>query len=420
MPSLVGVLLKFCDQCGNKLGKEDTHFCSTCGIKLENVSTEPVKLISKKEKQKEPEIAKVNSPSILIFAGFKDPIIIAIVFALIVALFLSVDNFNKITSNLNERITSLDNELAKYKNLYTTEVELTKSEKAQKDNLELQLQTLNSQLGVKETEIAGLRSQIQGEQSASSSLQGQLSTTQQQLAQQKAQLDVAKKESQEVLNTLNRLDTWTSNNAQLNSNLFSSVSQCGQYTSKINNICQIDVNKIGSDMLGCIGFRWINDTITSNYNKNDVLYDVGTFYTTKQGDCDDFALFGAAWVRSEYNKAKQICSEDKIQMKVSQSIAVACPCSTYVVCGMLRSGGGHCEVGIARLSISPNAPSFFNNVYIVEPQGGAYKGTASSEFQTIWNIFSYNDFIIYSNDNVYSSIKSSKEKLVSYLGDLNG
>ncbi len=55
----------------------------------------------------------------------------------------------------------------------------------------------------------------------------------------------------------------------------------------------------------------------------------------------------------------------------------------YMVCGLLKSGAGHCDVGVS--TIEPNNDNFFGNFMIFEPQSGVFKGFFQ-EFANGWKL----------------------------------
>lgn len=284
---------------------------------------------------------------------------------------------------------------------------------SERTELNAQIDGLKNEVITKEGTINELQSQTSTLQSQAQSSESQLREVQQSALQTQSNVEETKKELQDIVSSLNNLESWVSQNAKLPSDTFNLVSQmCKHSITKTGDKCIIDANAMGAKMRSCLGFTWVDDTTTSNFNSGDVIYDTATFFNSKKGDCDDFAFFYTAWIRSEYEYAKTLCTEDKISIKFSSSLSLVCPCEVYEVCGGLKSGGGHCETGVTTKSNSPNNPStFLNNLYIIEPQSGSYDGLTFNQFETIWEYFTPNDFITVSNNNaIISSIQFAKQK----------
>lgn len=302
--------------------------------------------------------------------------------------------------------------------LLNNEVSSKRQLSSYNQELEQEIEGLNEQILVKNNQIEELGGQISSTQQQVSSIQSELSQTESQLSQQTTEAETVKNELQDILHNLNYLESWVSDNAELVSHTYSTVtSMCGHSVTVSNGICTIDTKELGQNMKQCLGYTWVDDKTTSNFNQGDVIYDAQTFFNSKVGDCDDFSLFYTAWLRSEYNYAKYYCSESNIYVKFSDGKTLKCPCDFYAICGGLNSGGGHCETAITPGSADPYSPSsFLNSVYIVEPQSGYYSGTTYEEFSSIWQYFTEDDFIgINSGTTVSSSIQQAKSKAEALL-----
>lgn len=396
--------MKHCNKCGTKLRDNVAEFCHKCGNKL--------------KREIKHEVTEINRPKKPIFFWIA---IIILLIGLGIAFEQGVHYYNK----YNEYLDKYNYQVAetnRYQNLYKTEEQAKNNEVNLRRQKEAELSNVQSTLQAKNTEISGLRGTLSEEENARSGLQSELSTTQQALGQSTQQSEVIQKEVAEIMYNINSLESWVKENAYLPSDDISKIhSLCGDPLERSGNMCIIDVEKMGKDMGRCIGFRWVDDTKTSNFATGERIFDLNTFWQSKEGDCDDFAFFMTAWIRKEYERAKTICSDSSIRIKMrsstfsSNAIYINCPCNIYHICGHITKwgGGGHCEVGITNYGNPYSGASFYSNLEITEPQSGEYDGKTQNVFDSVWSLFTENDYLGINNNQVSTSIQSAKQKIQS-------
>jgi len=398
--------MKYCNKCGVEVkGKE--KFCRKCGSKIKHP-----------QETKEKQIPESHSSS-----GWKKKLTITFIVLLVLSLAFTSYQYSFYQKQYDDyygKYKVEESEKERYVNLYNTEKSSKESEIQKRRNVESDLVNTEATLQAKYSEISNLKGSLTDEQRTRQSLQTELSSAEQTVSSQAQQLQTVQKEVQEIVYTLNRLETFVKDSAELPNNILTKIhGLCGSPIEKSGNTCIIDANQMGSDMKYCIDFTWTDDEVTSNFADGQRIFDVNTFWQSKEGDCDDFGLFMSAWLRSEYALAESMCSNVKIQVKkggmFSSPTYVTCPCDFYAVGGCYEGRSGcHMETGIGTATNVYTSSSFVNNMHVVEPQNGGYDGYAPNNFDGGVNwIFTDNDFLILSNNKIYQSISGAKDKLNS-------
>jgi|TARA_B100001971_G_C18204456_1_gene546686 hypothetical protein len=402
--------MKYCNKCGEET-KGSEKFCRKCGAKLVIPKKEPSKEIKvhKKEVHKEDTVKEEKREvkekvKTVTTSGISKPIFYGISITLIVIIGVFVSLYVKYLNEFNDltlQYQNLEQDRNNYKNLYQKESGLKQDEIRKRQTAESVTQRTEQQLT--------------SEQKRAGSLQTELSQTEKELSSTMQQVEVVKNEFQDILYQINGLETFVKDNADLSGSRLNIIhSLCGNPITRDGDSCVIDANKMGSDMTSCIDFTWVDDKTTSNFADGQRIFDPDTFWSSKEGDCDDFAMFMAAWLRSEYDLAKSMCSQVSIKVKSggwgSSPIYVNCPCKIYSVGGCyIGRDSCHMEVGISK-DIDIYGYGAVNNIHVVEPQGGAYRGLAPNTYDGGVNwIFTENDFLNLNNNNVYRSLKETKQ-----------
>lgn len=378
----------YCKKCGTKV-KEGYLFCSKCGLKVKKL----------KEEKEPKKIKKVEAKHIA--QGISKNIFYSVLIISIISLIVTSGYINKYVNefyDMKNLYSQQKSETDKYKKMYEQEANVKQQEIRKRQEAE--------------AETSQVTSELYSEQQRLSNVQKELSSTKTELEQTQEQVSVVKKEVEDIVYTLNNLESWVDENALLPYDKLSNIhNSCGTYIDVQENNCIIDAKQMGQDMKICLRFYWVDDKITSNFGTGERIFDIDTFWQSKEGDCDDFALFFASWLRTEYNHAKAICGEKSIYIKLDESKFIKCPCDIYSVCGAYGNSG-HCETGVSQTSYKPSEGyTFFSNLYIIEPQNGGYGGTSLEEFKNVWEFFSENDFASVSDYKVSRSIQSAKIKL---------
>jgi len=192
-------------------------------------------------------------------------------------------------------------------------------------------------------------------------------------------------EANEIKNELYSLKDWVSDNAMISDNIYSEIAGTVGID-YVTSYCEILVDRMGVYMYS-LGFTYQLD-IESTGGKEDRLFSINDFWSTKKGDCEDFALFYAGWLRKVIDNLNDICSNPKLvyegyPLDISNK-------KVYVVCGKTNSGTGHCVVGFTDLY--PEDSGFLDDLKLIEPQNGGFLGTVNDNFETVWYIISENDF----------------------------
>jgi len=402
--------MNYCNKCGNEIkGKE--KFCIKCGTKILASKTDPEKIdkIQKEQNAYIPQKKTWKTYSIYTF----------IVLLMLSVAFTSYQYYYyfKEYNNYYSKFKVEESEKERYINLFNTEKQNKESEIALRRQVESQLSDAKATIQAKSSEISGLRGTLAEEQTTRIGLQSQLSETEQALGTQSQELQTVKREVDDVINTINSLETFVKSNSILSDSILTKIhGLCGSPIKISGRNCIIDANKMGSDMTSCIGFKWVDDETTSNFADGQRIFDVNTFWQSKEGDCDDFGFFMAAWLRSEYETAKSTCGASNILVQItsggllSNPTYITCPCDFYAIGGHITKWGGgyHMETGISTSSnLNPR------NIYIVEPNGGGYDyyGDGSVMDNVIW-LFTKDDFIIFHNGQITNSISKIKSNAI--------
>lgn len=279
------------------------------------------------------------------------------------------------------------------------DVESLESDLARKHT---ELQAINTELTAKQAELGSVKSDLE-------STKGELQSTNNELT--RLQTEVEKKIS-DVENRIWSLEQWTSDNSMLSTSISSSLhSMCEVPVSS----CVVDAQKIGRSMNTCGGFRYENDVITTG--KGDDLFTINDFWNGKVGDCDDYALFVAGWVRSEIKNKRGDCP--KVDVKISNEKTIDGPVDVYTICGYSKKlNSGHCEVGIIQRGYNPfDDLAFYSMLDITEPQSGGYDNKATNAFSSVWGLFSDDTYYIVDppsiigNFDTQYSLKTLSEEL---------
>ncbi|MFA5888165.1 MAG: zinc-ribbon domain-containing protein [Candidatus Nanoarchaeia archaeon] len=397
-----------CSKCGTKL--EGTEkFCRKCGnkIKIVQVDTttkETIGILNAIKNKKKIRYASLAFIAILVLA----------------LIFTSYQYyyFNKEYQTYYEKFNIEKGEKESYISLFNTEKTNKEAEIALRKQKEVELTETQSLVVAKEKEVSGLRTNLIEETAAKAEVQSDLDKTAAELEAKSNQVKAIRAEVSDINSEIGKLQSWVSSNAKLDATLLSSVhslvgSPLGFPTPWQ---CVIDANEMGDDM-SRLGFRWVDDSTTSNATSLDRIYDVATFWGTKKGDCEDFSLFMSAWLRAEYERAKNNCSESNITVQVSFMEELKCPCNFHVICGDVEGIGGHCEVAITNSGNPYSGIVYANSAHIIEPQGGYYEGLGSNAFKIIRNLFTHNDFITYYSNGIVKSLQKAKEKVEAVEND---
>ncbi|MBN1646050.1 hypothetical protein JW868_03365 [Candidatus Woesearchaeota archaeon] len=395
----------FCTKCGHS-NKEGTKFCVKCGNKLKTVQKDYIK----KEKPTDREVKK--------FSQYIPYIIITVLVIAIGILAYEVWYYNMNYNDYYNRFHYETSERARYTQLYEQEQAAKNAEINLRRQKEQELNTAQNKISTQSQEISSLRSSLRNEQQTRQSLQYELSETETELGQQSQQVETVKREIQDITYTINNLETFVKDSSTVSSDRLSKIHDlCGDPITQTGSSCIINANKMGADMKGCIGFTWVDDETTSNFADGQRIFDPDTFWLSKEGDCDDFGMFMAAWLRAEYDRASSFCNQVYIQVRpsslMSEGLSLTCPCQIYAVGGCYQGGGGSChmETGISGM-INIYGPNAVNYIYVVEPQSGSYDGSAPSNFDGGVNwIFTRDDFIVLNYNQVTNSIKSTSQKI---------
>ena len=399
--------MKYCNKCGNET-KGNEKFCRKCGAKLSAYKEE-----TKKEERKEKH-ERVHTPK----KTWKTYTLYTFLVVLVLSLaFTSYQYYYyfKEYNNYYSKFKYEESEKDRYINLFNTEKQNKESEITKRRQAESQLSDAQATIQAKSTEISGLRDTLTEEQRTRTGLQSQLSETEQALGTQSQELQTVKREVDDVINTINSLETFVKSSSTLPDNILTKIhGLCSSPIQVSGGNCIINANKMGSDMTGCIDFTWVDDQTTSNFADGQRIFDVNTFWQSKEGDCDDFGFFMAAWLRAEYEIAKSTCGASNVLIQIkpgslfSNPTYVTCPCDFYAIGGHITKWGGgyHMETGISAASnLNPS------NIYIIEPQGGGYDyiGDGNVMDDVIW-LFTKDDFLIFNNGQISNSISRIKSK----------
>lgn len=414
--------MKRCPKCGIKC-PNDFQKCPDCGVKLVKV---PFGLSSFK-----PTLPAVFHGSNMIPLLICIVVLVALIALLVISLLSTraeVDslrsqtlalnqqlasqlaNFQNTEQDLRRQISSYQNQVTALANSYTGSVDV--------DYFVSEISRLNSEVSEKQATITQLQSQLEGVQGSLSGAQGQISGLQGELASKYQTLDQLMTQATAVKNEILDLERWVSDNAVLPQTILKELHNVyGDPLSVSGEVCQIDTCKIGKAMAS--RFTWTDDLVTSG--KADFVFDVYKFYNGKVGDCDDFGLFGAAWLRAEIARAKEEqCSTIKVlfadvgysSCSNYRSMDISDIDDVYSACGCFRgSSGCHCETGIS--TATPTASNLKSSIYLFEPQSGQYNGAYDQQFQD-------SPYWIFSSDNYYSSyqgtdLKSLRENIERLL-----
>ncbi|MDD4878370.1 MAG: hypothetical protein PHO02_05040 [Candidatus Nanoarchaeia archaeon] len=373
-------------------GKE--KFCRKCGNKID--------INDKNNEMKSSFWTTLAANKILKYFAFS-----FVIFLIISLAFTSYQYyyFNKEYKTYYEKFNVEQGEKERYIGLFNTEKTSKEAEIALREQKEAELKETQDIVVTKERELSGVRTDLIEEKVEKAEIQTELNTKTQQLA-------AIRTEVSDIKSEIGKLQWWVSSNAKLDLIRLSDIHNITRSPLSFPTPwkCVINANKIGMDM-DKLGFKWVDDSTTSNATSLDKIYDVNTFWETKTGDCEDFSLFMSAWLRAEYERALTNCSEKNITVEVSAIQELNCPCNFHVVCGDVEGIGGHCEVAITNSGDPYSGVAYANNAQIVEPQGGYYSGLGSNEFKNIRYLFTDDDFITYYLDGSIKALKNAKEKV---------
>ncbi|MFH2106045.1 MAG: hypothetical protein ABII22_02200 [Candidatus Micrarchaeota archaeon] len=311
----------------------------------------------------------------------------------------------------NERHFSLyakeSDEKEKYMNMYLVQGNNTKQETNLRREQQKELGVCKDELQAKETDNSDLQARLESEVERADALQDKVMENNALLKLKAEELLTTKKEVENIIYNLDNLENFVSSNSLISKEQENKIhSYCGNPAKN----CIIDANKMGRDMTKCLGFVWVDDQTTSNFADGQRIFDLNTFWLSKQGDCDDFALYMAAWLRTEYKNLQSSCRESEIRVKVDMDTYVQCPCNFYSIGGYVTKIGGtyHMETGIGQ-----KGKENPEDIYIVEPQDGNFDGMGNGNVMTdVYWLFTKDDFRTYSYDtNEILSISGIKNKL---------
>ena len=329
---------------------------------------------------------------------------------LVLVIFLSAVYFYMETQNFKQKYENEVIEKERYIQLFSTEEENKKNEIELRRKQQKDFGMCKDNVTSKKGEIKELESLLANEMNKTTELQDQIIEKNALIYSASEELETSKREVDELIYNIENLETFVKSNSELEKEQVDTIHKfCGD----VRDGCIIDANAMGKKMISCIGFTWVDDSTTSNFADGQRIFDPETFWLSKQGDCDDFSLYMASWLRSEYTDAKQECKESEIKVKVDTNKFVECPCEFYAIGGFATKQGGiyHMETGIGKAGdMDPN------EIHIVEPQTGEYdgKGNGAVMSQVIW-LITKNDFYFYDPFGEDISISGIKKRL-SELG----
>lgn len=372
-----------CNKCGTKL-EGNERFCRKCGTNI-GIDEKP------KEKRQGFFEALASNKILKYFAlAFVTILFISLIFTSYQYYY-----FNKEYKVYYEQFNIQKAQKESYISLFNTEKTAKEAEIELRKQKESELTETQALVVAKEREVSGLRTNLIEETAAKAEVQSDLDKTAAELEAKSNQVKAIRAEVSDINSEIGKLQSWVSSNAKLGAEILSSIhSQTGVPTTIQPYKCSIDANRIGADM-SRLGFTWVDDKTTTNGTDFDRIYDVNAFWNSKRGDCEDFSLFMAAWLREEYELAKQNCSENNTYVRFATLDELRCPCNFHVICGELQDNTGHCEVAITNSGDPYSGIVYINSAHIIEPQGGYYDGLGSNAFKVIRNLFTHNDFITY-------------------------
>jgi len=222
------------------------------------------------------------------------------------------------------------------------------------------------------------------------SLDGQLQSVMEESEERKKRISGLSTELDEVERMIAKLKAWISINAYLSETIVKQIhAQCGSPMTKEDATCFIDTYKMGCDMLDCLGFAWDGNAAREEFDD----FDTQKFWNAKKGDCRDFSLFTAAWLRHETEDAVGCLKIAVVMGNITKKIIyVSDGSQVYTVCGCFSDESCHCEVGVNNGS-SPYESGFFQSTFLFDPQGGFYRGASTEEFDGgIIRLFSQDNY----------------------------
>jgi len=293
-------------------------------------------------------------------------------------------------SLLGREITNLESNLQNTKEeLPETKIRLTSTENKLRYT-ERDLEITETKLSDTEFDLEKTNYNLQNTQNTLQTTQTELTSANQQVAQVKVQVA-------EISNTIYNLESWVSDNAQLNNNLITEMNAVYKtdYITEYDGMFVIDLNIMGKMMFSDFKFQYENDATLTGGRKGDNIFDINEFWSMRKGDCEDFANFYVAWLRSIINQY----GEDKVQLKPGNGYLYS-NVDIYNVCGELKTGTGHCVVGIGNVYN-------MDSMILIEPQGGRFLGNAFEVFETLYNVISENNFYNFKDNKISSDINSA-------------
>lgn len=331
------------------------------------------------------------------------------------------------TSRLRDELTATQEEYADYK--LSSEKELNAKE-FEISNKAMMMSQLEVKVANLEEDVDALTSEVQTWQDRYGRTHSELQLTEQELETARGELDDLYNLTSQVYKDLEDLIHWVEVNAYLPSGIWRDVhARCGDPMEKEGDTCYISTYGMGKFMDDCFGF-------SADEQRGDVqsITDCLTFWELGEGDCDDFSLFAAAWVRAELLRADHFCDETRVVLQDAPTESCdlgrcervyldVSPEDVYVVCGELKDGsGGHCEVGMAAHSpISLSSKDHLKALHMFDPQIGSYMGRASDEFEedALQAIIALDDLVFYSGwevDYMLSGIEGEYDEFVEEYG----
>jgi len=238
------------------------------------------------------------------------------------------------------------------------------------ENTGAKITDLMSQLSAERTRTEKLGRKID-------SLNRRLESAMEELEERYAEISGLSEKLDEVEKMIAKLKAWISINAYLPETIVKQIhARCESPVTGGKGTCFIDTYKMGSDMLDCLGFKWDDNRRTEEFTR----FDMQKFWNSRKGDCKDFSLFAAAWLRHEIEEATG-CSKIAVVIGniTKKIIYVSDGSRVYTVCGCFSDESCHCEVGISTTG-SPYESDFFQSTFLFDPQGGFYRGASTEEF----------------------------------------
>jgi len=320
---------------------------------------------------------------------------------------------NELVRTKNIRISNLQTELSDTQGEYATYKRNAEDTIAGK-NAEIvekadRITRLEADVSNLQLAVSGLERDVQDWQDRYSETYSELQMTSQELSQAQAELDELSALTSESYSQLTGMLEWVDKNAYLPSSIWDEVHTCGDPVTVSGGDCYVNTYDLGQDMVNCFDY-----SLDETRGDSQSVSTCKEFWKGKSGDCDDFALFAAAWLRKEIEESS--CENIWVVLQDQPSwvcdfagcdrkTVTASPDDVYVVCGALADGSGHCVVGISK-GDDIGSEEELRDIRLFEPQGGKYLG---DEFTNLHAIISDSDLMFYNGWEVSRTLLGIKK-----------